>query len=132
MAEVAKMLGVDLGEEFKIEGTPSNCFYRLSHEGLILYHRDKYGRLENRHGERSTNMLSLLLEGINEIIKLPWKPIDRNGHYYVPCVDRPGLFIRWAWDDDDIDQYRFGRGLVCKTKEEAIELAKKMLAALKE
>lgn len=129
MAEVAKMLGVNLEEEFKVKkGVSPNCFYKLSNEGLFLYKQDKYGRLENRHGERSTNMLSLLLEGIYEVVPL-WKPIGRE-RYYVPSIDKPMLFTCWAWENDELDRYRFERGLVCRTKEDAIELAKKMLAAV--
>lgn len=131
MAEVAKILDVDLGEEFKIKRAPSNCFYKFSHEGLFLYHRDKYGRLENRHGERSTNMLSLLLEGIYEIVKLPWKPAI-NEIYFIPRIDRPEMVSWNTWQDSEIDIFRYNLGLVCKTKEDAIAIANKKLAMLKE
>ena len=35
MADVAKMLGVELGEEFKIDG--SNLIYKFFENGLSLY-----------------------------------------------------------------------------------------------
>ena len=131
MAEVAKILDVDLGEEFKIKRAPSNCFYKFSHEGLFLYHRDKYGRLENRHGERSTNMLSLLLEGIYEIVKLPWKPAE-NEIYFIPRIDKPEMACWNIWGNSKTDISRYNLGIVCKAKKDAVAIAEKMLAAIKE
>lgn len=52
--------------------------------------------------------------------------------YYVPAPARAALFDCFRYANDAVDKRYINRGLVFRTKEEAIEAAKKMLAALKE
>lgn len=42
------------------------------------------------------------------------------------------LWESCLWVGDNYDNNRFSRGLVCKTEEEAVELARRMLAVAKE
>ena len=58
--------------------------------------------------------------------------LKKDGTYYFPRVDTKKLYDDYTYDDDEIDKRFISRGLVFKTKEEAIEAAKKMLAILKE
>lgn len=131
IAEVSKILGVELGEPFKItDDTHANYrrYYRFT---------EKVGIEASDDGvewEMTTaGALKCLLMGYVRIVKLPWKPkIGEN--YYVPFMhySEPKMFIQYRWRDSDRDNkfYRFGS--VCQTKDEAIALMKKMLAAINE
>lgn len=53
--------------------------------------------------------------------------------YYYPHVSKTDdLYASCEYDNDEFDKILKSRGLVFKTKEEAIEAAKKMLAVMKE
>ena len=68
MKEVAKMLGVELGEEFMISDCSKNFIYRITHKGLevfsIVIEDDKWEKIK-------IDLLDQLLVGRNKIIKLP-------------------------------------------------------------
>ena len=63
--EIAKMLGVDLGEEFKIKGY-DGLTYKLTDNGLELTAVDGQKTKWFDHGA-----LNSLLKGKMEIVKLP-------------------------------------------------------------
>ena len=135
MAEVAKLLGVELGESFKITSdtqgdypgdyqnyyrfTENNCF-ETSFDGV-------------KWETATVIILRVILMGGARIIKLPWKP--REGEkYYVPRIAiRPyDRHYCYYWDNSGVDIKRYDMGIVCKTPEEAIALTEKMLAAINE
>ena len=60
------------------------------------------------------------------------KKIYVYDEYYYPIPSDRDLWESRLWIGDNYDNSRFSRGLVCKTKEEAIDMAKKMLAVVKE
>ena len=72
--EICKMLGVELGEEFKIEG--DNRTYWFDLDGL---HSGEYVA-----EDEDDAMLHDLLCGEVEIVKLPWKP--KKGETYYTFV----------------------------------------------
>ena len=51
---------------------------------------------------------------------------------YYPNPSNRDLWGCGIWVNNDNDNNRFSRGLVCKTEEEAVELARQMLAVVKE
>lgn len=72
MADVAKILGVELGEEFKISCV--NGTYKFTTDGLKFKVREEW---------IVASFMSDLLTGKHKIIKLPWQP--KNGdRYYFP------------------------------------------------
>ena len=60
-----------------------------------------------------------------------WRPryLDK---YYIPGTSRELYYDELIWEDDDYDIRTLERNIVFKTKEEAIEAAKKMLKVLVE
>ena len=72
--EIAKMLGVELGEEFKIKGY-DGLTYKLTDAGLELTTVDVQKTKWFDHGA-----LNSLLKGKREIVKPPWQP--KNGDVY--------------------------------------------------
>ena len=65
------------------------------------------------------------------IVKLPWKP-KMDEKYYIPSIFDWDFYKYNFWLNDEYDEKFYKRGLVFKTKEEAIEMSKKMLAMTKE
>ena len=131
MAEVAKLLGVELGESFEITSNTQGDYHNY------------YRFTENNCFETSVDgvkwetatviVLRGILMGDTRIVKLPWKP--REGEkYYVPRIAiRPeDRHYYYYWDNDGVDIKRYDMGIVCKTPEEAIALTEKMLEAINE
>lgn len=129
MEDVAKMFGVELGEVFKVTDDTYGAYQ--------LYHRftESNGIEISDDGvtwERAKAIvLKCLLMGDARIVKLPWKPKMRERYYY-PIPSDKDLWESCLWVGDNYDNNRFSRGLVCKTEEEAVELARQMLAVVKE
>ena len=61
-----------------------------------------------------------------------WKP-KVGETYYVPwLIDYKVDCIDIVWNDFPWDEISYNAGVVCRTEEEALELARKMLAVAKE
>ena len=85
MSEVAKLLGVELGEEFKIDGDglPWKSFkYKLDEEGLIFWE-------EGCQKWLGSEGLSSLLTGKAKIIKLPKQILSDPEKRYLSNVIEP-------------------------------------------
>lgn len=52
--------------------------------------------------------------------------------YYYPVLSKNDLYDYFTYTNNLVDRRLMDRGLVFKTKEEAVAAAKKMLAVLKE
>ena len=111
MAAVAKLLGVELGEEFIIENADSKETVVLAMDGFhVIQPNDVLGP---DHGK----LLSKVLQGLYEVKKKPWVP-KLNEYYYCPSVRQIGVsYVKW-WGDI-IDYALKALGMVYKTKEEA-------------
>ena len=67
--EIAKMLGVKLGEKFKIKGEDELMTYSFNSDGLQVTYGDGI------EIPISTNLAFIdLVNGKDEIVKIPWKP----------------------------------------------------------
>ena len=132
MAKVAKLLGVELGESFKItsdtEGDYHN-YYRLTENNCLEMSDDG---VEWKMTTAAV-LLKYILMGDTRIVKLPWKP-QEGEKYYVPRIAiRPyDRHYCYYWDNSGVDIKRYDMGIVCKTPEEAIALTEKMLVAINE
>lgn len=123
MKQVAEMLGVELGEKFRIlypSGDISELCYAINHDGLM-----------NIDNLLCDSIFRNVLNGKYQIIK-PWKP-QNGGRYFIPNLKSGEAYCtKLRWDDKPWDEKRYKAGMVCKTANEAVEKAEKMLAALKE
>lgn len=102
MAEVAKMLGVELGEEFKCYG--EDYTYKFTDKGLMC------------NGCEASCILSLLLEGQIEIKRKPWRP-KYGEDYYV--VNMCGIVGRNRNENCFIDIVNYKIGNCYRTHKEA-------------
>lgn len=85
----------------------------------------------NNYGEilRKDNYIDLRYIKLNDI-KQRWKP--KNGEtYYTPSLGNIDSYCSKYWTNDPNDIRLFDRGLVFKTKEEAVECTEKMLEVIK-
>ena len=116
IAEVAKMLGVELGEEFKLD--KHNDIYKFTEEGLV------YCLMGNLGWRTAPFTQNDLLTGKFEIKKLPWKPKE-NGYYYYVNWRRVGkkwvikAFCTLFTDLAGTDNLRVAVGNCFRTYEEA-------------
>lgn len=116
--QIAKMLGVEIGEEFKTKGD-NELTYRFTNAGLKLTH-DSGIEL----ADVSANVAFVdLVNGKDEIIKLPWKP--KAGEQYYSFGGRffgdptVWIVIDVIWQGLAYDVAMFDKGWVYRTKEEA-------------
>lgn len=120
MTKVAKMLGVEIGEVFKIDSKP-HCLFRFTHKCLQV------SVTPGRWLMGSDDYLRGFLNGSLSIHKLFWKPKKRET-YYCSNIFGKDLYNVNVWDDSIVDKEFYIRGLVFKAKEEAIAMSRRMLA----
>ena len=107
--EIAQMLGVELGEEFKIEG--DNRTYWFDLDGL---HSGEYVA-----EDEDDAMLHDLLCGEVEIVKLPWKPKEGEDYYTFGGSDGSWRVSQQHWTCHPFDLALFEKGWVYRTRAEA-------------
>ena len=107
MADIAKMLGVELGEEFKIDGRETK--YKFTENGLYFYAPDGWYPSSN-------DLFVKLMTGEKEIVKLPWQPKVGDVYY------RPWRYFTGAtsiyWDNAVEDFALKEAGMIFRTAEE--------------
>ena len=101
MAEVAKMLGVKIGEEFEICSN-GECTVKLTEDGLEIV--TMLGKLIDHANEVC---LTRLITGKYNIKRKPWKPkVDER--FYIVAIN--GEIMHKHWDDcsNHKNYYRLG------------------------
>ena len=130
MAGVAELLGIEIGQSFKIVDDTygiRQSYYRLTEENGCEISDDNTSCVTV-----SAEVLKWLIMGDVRISKLPWKPTNEGEWYYTPALDTESGCYTVYWENDDTDKRRYRRGLIFKTREEAIAVSKKMLDILEE
>lgn len=111
--EIAKMLGVELGEEFKIKGY-DGLTYKLTDNGLELTTVD---------GQKTkwfdNGALNSLLKGKMEIVKLPWKPQIGELYYTFASFNESWRIWRQHWINHPSDLALLDKGWIYRTRKEA-------------
>ena len=113
MAEVAKMLGVELGEEFDVG--PYNVTYVLLDDGV---HNVSSGLL-------CPDSLTSLLSGKWIIKHKPWKPSGGDKYWYISSN---GSACYYHWTSDVLDFLFYKVGNCYKTAQEAEDNRDKWVA----
>ena len=80
MAEVAKLLGVEMNKDFECE--ESSCTYRITENGLTC------------NGCYGADSLMLILNGERSIKQKPWKPQD-DEVFFMVSPDGKVMFKYW-------------------------------------
>lgn len=129
MKKIADGLGVRLNEVFRIN-TDSD-YYRITEDRLEVDASDDSSAVIHDWKPASDQMLLLLVLGRLEIIKLRWKP-EYGEDYFIPDISSYSNISIARWYDTDGNEMHYRRGIVYKTREEAVRAAEKMLAALRQ
>ena len=118
--EICKMLGVELGEEFKIKG--DNRTYCFDLDGL---HSGEYVA-----EDEDDAMLHDLLCGEVEIIKLPWKPKKGETYYTFELLGDKWVVRSLHWGGFPNEYAMLGKGWIYRTCEEAQAALPKVAAEM--
>lgn len=113
ITEITKMLGVELGEEFKVVyKTGFEIICNFTKEGVFVHE-------EGCSGRYNKELLADIVCGKVEIVKLPWKP-KKGDAYYTFEVFRGKWVVRSLWWTGAPCTYALlDKGWVFRTKEEA-------------
>ena len=123
--EICKMLGVELGEEFKVKGE-DELTYRFDSDGLKLTH-DSGIEL----AKISANVAFVdLVNGKDEIVKLPWKPKKGDGYYTFEIFRGKWVVRSLWWTGAPCNYALLDKGWVFRTKEEAEDALTKVAAEM--
>ena len=111
MYEICKMLGVELLEEFKVEGDNRTCWLDL--DGL---HFGGYVA-----EDEDDAMLHDLLCGEAEIVKLPWKPKQDETFYTfgIHATENKWVVVSVKWWDNVKNLALYKIGWVYRSQAEA-------------
>lgn len=116
--EIAKMLGVELGEAFKVKGD-DELTYKFTNDGLVLIQTDGFG-LELELADVAAKVaLCSLLNGKDEIVKLPWKPKMFETYRSFDIVYGKLVVCYLKWKGLPYQYALLDKGWVYRTKEEA-------------
>ena len=111
MAAVAKMLGVELGEEFIIENKDRKETVVLAMDGFHVIQPN------NVVGPDHGKLLSKVLQGLYEVKKIPWEP-KKDERYYIPSVSSQCV-QKYFWHEYTLDVAMKALGMIYRTKAEA-------------
>ena len=111
MAAVAKLLGVELGEEFIIENKDSKETVVFAADGFHVIQPN------NVVGPDHGKLLSKVLQGLYEVKKKPWVP-KKDERYYIPSVSNQCV-QKYFWHEYTLDFAMKALGMIYRTKEEA-------------
>lgn len=122
--EIARMLGVEIGEEFKIKEYGERI-YRFDNSGLQLIYDNGVRNLNT-----TTNMaLSGLLSGDFEIVKLQWKPKEGEDYYSFCCYHKWCIWQQ-QWSNHPFDLALLEKGWIYRTRKEAEAALPKVAAEI--
>lgn len=110
MSKIAEILGVELGEEFKVRSTK---YTQNVNSEIFVF--TKVGITTDDGITRNDILIDLLL-GVLEIVKLPWKPRTGDKYYYI---GRYGNIESSFWTGDLFDLALYKLGKLYRTREEA-------------
>ena len=112
MSKIAEMLGVELGERFKVtrQDTVLSSKFYMTDNGF-------YEQIPNRSPMLNSPVLKDLLIGERKIIKLPWR-LKYGEDFYI--VTPKGIVFKDSFCDNDpykLALYKLGK--IYRTREEA-------------
>ena len=115
--QIAKMLGVEIGEEFKIKGDDEFMVYRFDSDGLKLTH-DSGTEIATIYA----NVAFVgLVNGKDEIVKLPWKPKEDETFYTfgIHATENKWVVVSAEWWDNVKNLALYKIGWIYRSQAEA-------------
>lgn len=122
--QTAKMLGVAVGEKFKVDLNRWSSTYLFGEDGLI-------GLNSMDYWVPCPELFTLLINGKAKIIKLPWKPKKGDAFYTFDIFRGKWMVVRSSWWAGAPCNYALlDKGWVFRTKEEAEDALTKVAAEM--
>ena len=113
MPEVAKLLGVEIGEVFRLKNSNSRWRFKFAEDVLL-------GKFNNFEWSPAYNVLDEILDGTFEIVKLQWEPKERDVYWTMTFYSDGKPFVEdFVWYGDIFDCAKKALGIVYRTKAEA-------------
>ena len=112
--EICKMLGVELGEEFKIKDEDA-LTYRFTDDGLKVTYD---GGIEISNISTNSAFVALV-EGQDEVVKLSWKPKKGDAYYTFVLMDDKWGVGSLYWGGFPNEYALLDKGWVYRTRAEA-------------
>lgn len=113
--QIAEMLGVEIGEEFQVDRYEYNGFTFKFAENMLMSRSD----LKGAEWRITYVILSELLGGDAEIVKIPWKPKKGEDYYTFGGSDGSWRVSQQHWTCHPFDLALFEKGWVYRTRAEA-------------
>ena len=121
--DIAKTLGVEIGEKFYAQDTMGD-YYTLNGEKIQFYF-DMYS-LMGTDLASCNSVLRLLLNGTYKVVKKKWKPKEGDTYWRILFSDVDDSF----WNGDTIDLTYYAAGNCFETKQKALENSKSLIEKL--
>ena len=126
--DVAQMLGVEIGEEFKVDRYEYDGLTFKFAENMLMSRSD----LKGAEWGITYVILSELLGGNAEIVKIPWKPKEEE-HYYT--FTSTYKYTKWkiglnCWHTEPQNLAFLKAGWVFRTRQEAEAALPKVAAEM--
>lgn len=123
--QIAQMLGVELGEEFKVKGH-GELTYKLASDGLKFAYDDSIELSEIA----AKVAFVALINGTDEIVKLPWKPKKGDVYYTFSFggLSEEWVVVKQQWDAHPYERALLDKGWVYRTRKEAEDALPKVAA----
>lgn len=126
--EIAHMLGVEIGEEFKVKGD-NELTYRFDSDGLKLITYDSGIEI----AEISANVaFAALVNGKDEIVKIPWKPKEGESFYTFTAAYGEWSVSLDVWAEEPCNYALLDKGWIYRTEKEATDALPAVLKELSE
>lgn len=113
--EIAKMLGVELGEEFKID--INNEIYQITKNCMYRKKMNDEGQFDM--WEEVPRCFIKLLAGNAKIVKLPWKPKKGACYYTFELLGDKWVVRSFWWGGFPNEYALLDKGWIYRTCEEA-------------
>lgn len=113
ISDIAQMLGVELGEEFKIKGY--ELTYMITDDKGLMATNDS-----PETGWTPANALFVaLLNGKDEIVKIPWKPKMYEEYWTFGKLGKQWIVGTLIWKELPYEILLLGKGWAYRTRAEA-------------
>lgn len=111
--QIAEMLGVELGEEFKVvskEGNEQICNFTMA--GLFEH--------DNKEsGSYNKELLAEIVCNNAEIVKLPWKPKMYEKYWTFDKLGQKWIAVCSSWEKCPYEILLFDKGWIYRSRAEA-------------
>lgn len=114
--EIAKMLGVEIGEEFKVKGY--ELTYMITDDKGLMATNDS-PETGWKPANAANALFVALLNGTDEIVKLPWKPKKGDAYFTFELLGGKWVVRSFWWGGFPNEYALLDKGWVYRTCEKA-------------